>query len=128
MARHRPWPSRAYARSGTFPNCAPALGGLRVELGGGAVAGDFVELGLHRGERVLVERRDGSDAGAQPLGERRVVQGERATHHGGQAGDEVGSAGAELVELPQQRVGVLALTLGKQKLGDGGENERNEVR
>ena len=51
------------------------------------VAGGFGELGAGRGERVLVERRDGLDAVDEPLGERPVVEGERGAH-AGQGSDE----------------------------------------
>ena len=60
--------------------------------------------------------------------ERRVVECERGPQQGRQAGDSLGAAGTELIELLQQRMRMLALTLAEQELGGGGERRRDEIR
>ncbi len=90
------------------------------------LTGGFGELGLGRGERVLVDGVDGLDARREPLGERHVVESERDAQQGRQRPCvvEVGADSASSVELVQQRLRLLGSALGEQELGGGGKRER----
>ena len=51
-------PEQGVGALGNVPELPPALGCLRVELGGsGVIAGGFGELGLRRGERMPPDGR-----------------------------------------------------------------------
>ena len=116
---------------GDVPERAPALGRPGVELGGvGLLARGLDELRLGRGEGVFVERGDRFHARGQALGERPVVEGERDPEQARQAPHVIGidASAVELVELAQQLLRLLALAPREEKLGDGGERERDQPR